>query len=85
MTTLRLSERDALPQLSEQVFLTDGGIETSLIYRQGCELPELAGVRAPGQRLRAEGPARLLPALRRGARAQSNSSLSQLSLRLRRG
>lgn len=34
--------RDALPQLSERVFLTDGGIETSLIYRQGCELPEFA-------------------------------------------
>jgi homocysteine S-methyltransferase len=42
MTTLRPTDHDVLPQLSDRVFLTDGGIETSLIYRQGCELPEFA-------------------------------------------
>jgi homocysteine S-methyltransferase len=42
MTTLRATDHDVLPQLSDRVFLTDGGIETSLIYRQGCELPEFA-------------------------------------------
>lgn len=34
--------RDDLPQLHHPVFLTDGGIETSLIHDQGQELPEFA-------------------------------------------
>jgi S-methylmethionine-dependent homocysteine/selenocysteine methylase len=34
--------RHALPQLSDRIFLTDGGIETSLIYDQGMELPHFA-------------------------------------------
>jgi S-methylmethionine-dependent homocysteine/selenocysteine methylase len=34
--------RHALPQLSDQIFLTDGGIETTLIYHQGMELPQFA-------------------------------------------
>ena len=34
--------RNHLPQLSGQLFLTDGGIETSLIYLQGFELPYFA-------------------------------------------
>ena len=34
--------RHDLPQLSESVFLTDGGIETSLIYHDGMELPDFA-------------------------------------------
>lgn len=54
MSEPRTTHRDALPQLSEQVFLTDGGIETSLIYRQGCELPEFAAFvlldSAPGRK-----------------------------------
>ena len=34
------SYRDALPQLSEdRVFLTDGGLETTLIFHRGLELP----------------------------------------------
>jgi homocysteine S-methyltransferase len=33
--------RDALPQLGE-LFLTDGGIETSLIFHQGLDLPAFA-------------------------------------------
>ena len=34
--------RHALPQLSDDVFLTDGGLETVLIYHQGIDLPEFA-------------------------------------------
>jgi S-methylmethionine-dependent homocysteine/selenocysteine methylase len=34
--------RDHLPQLSGHLFLTDGGIETSLIYLQGFDLPYFA-------------------------------------------
>ena len=34
--------RNALPQLSDGLFLTDGGLETVLIYHQGIDLPEFA-------------------------------------------
>ena len=34
--------RDNLPQLSGDLFLTDGGIETTLIFHDGFELPEFA-------------------------------------------
>ena len=34
--------RDDLPQLSGDLFLTDGGIETTLIFHRGLELPEFA-------------------------------------------
>ncbi len=34
--------RHALPQLSAPVFLTDGGIETTLIYDDGLDLPDFA-------------------------------------------
>jgi S-methylmethionine-dependent homocysteine/selenocysteine methylase len=34
--------RNNLPQLSSDLFLTDGGIETTLIFREGLELPEFA-------------------------------------------
>lgn len=34
--------RTALPQLNGEIFLTDGGIETSLIFHQGFELPHFA-------------------------------------------
>ena len=34
--------RHALPQLSDRIFLTDGGIETTLIYHEGIELPHFA-------------------------------------------
>ena len=34
--------RDALPQLSPEVFLTDSGLETELIYNQGVELQQFA-------------------------------------------
>ncbi len=32
----------SLPQLGDDVFLTDGGIETDLIFHRGVELPEFA-------------------------------------------
>lgn len=34
--------REALPQLAGRLFLTDGGLETTLIFHQGVELPEFA-------------------------------------------
>jgi S-methylmethionine-dependent homocysteine/selenocysteine methylase len=34
--------RDELPQLGDELFLTDGGIETTLIYHRGLDLPEFA-------------------------------------------
>jgi S-methylmethionine-dependent homocysteine/selenocysteine methylase len=37
-----MTYRDALPQLDERLFLTDGGIETTLIFHQGLELPLFA-------------------------------------------
>jgi S-methylmethionine-dependent homocysteine/selenocysteine methylase len=37
--------RHALPQLSDEVFLTDSGIETDLIFHGGWDLPEFAAFR----------------------------------------
>jgi S-methylmethionine-dependent homocysteine/selenocysteine methylase len=34
--------RHDLPQLSHHLFLTDGGLETTLIFHQGLDLPEFA-------------------------------------------
>lgn len=34
--------RNNLPQLSSDIFLTDGGMETSLIFHDGLDLPEFA-------------------------------------------
>ena len=34
--------RDALPQLTRTPFLTDGGIETTLIFLEGYDLPHFA-------------------------------------------
>lgn len=34
--------RNNLPQLSDDLFLTDGGIETTLIFHDGLDLPEFA-------------------------------------------
>ena len=34
--------RKQLPQLSDAIFLTDGGIETTLIFHEGLELPYFA-------------------------------------------
>jgi S-methylmethionine-dependent homocysteine/selenocysteine methylase len=37
-----MSHRDTLPQLAGELLLTDGGIETSLIFHQGLDLPAFA-------------------------------------------
>ena len=34
--------RNALPQLSRNIFITDGGIETDLIFHEGLDLPNFA-------------------------------------------
>ena len=36
---MKAKYREKLPQVSADVFLTDGGIETTLIYLEGLELP----------------------------------------------
>lgn len=41
-STVRPTYRDHLPQLDADVFLTDGGIETTLIFADGIELPDFA-------------------------------------------
>lgn len=33
---------ETLPQLDDRIFLTDGGLETTLIFHQGIDLPEFA-------------------------------------------
>src|SRR5215218_860480 len=37
-----MSYRERLPQLDDGLFLTDGGIETVLIFHEGLELPAFA-------------------------------------------
>jgi S-methylmethionine-dependent homocysteine/selenocysteine methylase len=37
-----VSERESLPQLSAGTFITDGGMETTLIFHVGLELPHFA-------------------------------------------
>ena len=37
-----MGHRDRLPQLDGGLFLTDGGIETTLIFHEGLDLPEFA-------------------------------------------
>ncbi len=34
--------RDSLPQLNGKLFLTDGGLETTLVFHEGIELPNFA-------------------------------------------
>ncbi len=34
--------RTSLPQLTESTFMTDGGMETTLIFKQGIDLPHFA-------------------------------------------
>ena len=41
-TEHRARYRDALPQLHETPFLTDGGIETTLVFHDGHDLPHFA-------------------------------------------
>ncbi|HSL48349.1 MAG TPA: homocysteine S-methyltransferase family protein [Candidatus Deferrimicrobiaceae bacterium] len=48
--------RSALPQLGGGLFLTDGGIETTLIFHDGLELPDFAAYQLLG---RPEGEAAL--------------------------
>ena len=37
--------RKPLPQLDDRLFLTDGGIETTLLYHDGLDLPDFAAYR----------------------------------------
>ena len=42
MAFMSTPTRSPLPQLSDELFLTDGGIETSLIFDDGLDLPDFA-------------------------------------------
>ena len=42
-------DRNALPQLGSELFLTDGGIETCLIFHEGLDLPLFAAFDLLGQ------------------------------------
>ena len=42
MTSSVAKYRARLPQLSDRVFLTDGGMETTLIFQDGIDLPHFA-------------------------------------------
>ena len=42
MTTTATTYRRELPQIGDKVFLTDGGLETTLVYHEDWELPEFA-------------------------------------------
>ena len=52
--------RTRLPQLDSSLFLTDGGLETTLIFHEGWNLPMFEILRADGQRERPPRPRRLL-------------------------
>lgn len=41
---LKLRYRNQLPQLGGELFMTDGGLETTLIFHDGFDLPEFAAV-----------------------------------------
>ena len=34
--------RQQLPQLDEHLFMTDGGLETTLVFHEGMDLPHFA-------------------------------------------
>jgi homocysteine S-methyltransferase len=64
--------RDRLPQLNDQVFLTDGGLETYLIFIEGVDLPGFASFplvmnKAGRDRLRSYFEPYLRTAQQRGA------------------
>lgn len=39
-----ISYREQLPQMGKQLFLTDGGLETTLIFHQGLDLPHFSAI-----------------------------------------
>ena len=39
--------RNELPQLGEEIFLSDGGLETTLIFHNGIDLPHFASFAKP--------------------------------------
>ena len=41
---MKAKYRQALPQTGERLFLSDGGIETTLIFHQGIDLPHFAAI-----------------------------------------
>ena len=69
-----MKHRHHLPQLDGGLFLTDGGIETTLIFHEGLDLPLFAAFDLLKDDAGHRGPAQLLRALRR-ARARARPRL----------
>lgn len=65
-----------MSQLDEQLFVADGGLETTLIFHEGIELPYFGAFDLLKDAAGGEQAAPLLPALRAGARTQ-HADLSQ--------
>lgn len=64
--------RDSLPQLSDKLFLTDGGLETTLVFHDGIDLPYFAAfdlLKTP------EGTKRLEDHFRQYARIATDNSV----------
>src|SRR6185295_19661568 len=55
--------RHRLPQLDGRKFLTDGGIETCLIFHEGWNLPHGRSLRSAGKRARTKRLARIFRSL----------------------
>ena len=68
--------RQSLPQLAGRLFLTDGGIETTLIFQDGFELPYFAASICSTRKRGRDGLRAYYRALRRdraGARRRASS------------
>ena len=63
--------RARLPQLTGSLFLTDGGIETTLIFHDGLELPDFAAFHLLKTAEGRDGPAEVLPLRTRRSRGGS--------------
>ena len=65
-----MTYRDHLPQLDGGLFVTDGGIETTLIFHDGFDLPLFAAFGLLEGRRGNRGAAALLRALRQDRRRE---------------
>ena len=67
--------RHDLPQLADRLFITDGGIETTLIFHEGLELPDFAAFHLFKARGRRERAARYFRTLRATSRERHGVGL----------
>ncbi len=75
--------RNGLPQAGHDLFLTDGGIETTLIFHEGLELPDFAAfhlLSITGIYLKRKSPRNAMPNHRQRTRDRSGVSLPQKAI-----